>query len=188
MDNQRIPLLFHRPAAVFAAVFAVFTLCAQGALAETRINETAVRSAVNSLKFVRGIGKAVKLGVVFEPTSGQGQAEARQIAEIIGSLSKSGAVKIPMTVDVAGVAEVPGGNYDVLLITAGMSPHFEGLAGFARRNHVFNIGFDRACAQSGACTIAIEADAGVEIFLNEKTMKESGFDVDAAFRYMANRI
>lgn len=145
------------------------------------------------LNYVRGLekeGTSLILGIAYDPAQPQSLESAQAtLAQLNESkhTKKSGltAQLIPMT---ENGLQLDGGMIDIIYITHDMDRYYENLLDFAKKNHVFTFSTDKDCVQNNCCIVSVQTESGIDIFLNEGILRETGFEVDAAFKFMVKRV
>ena len=93
-------------------------------------------------------------------------------------------VKLVGTAVEAGA--VAGSNAQVLFVTKGVNYAAVGAA--AKGKKIITISSDAACANSGACVMAVATEPKVEIIVNRATASAVGAAFKAAFRMMIKEV
>ena len=159
------------------------------ALAETLVSPQEVQVLVNSLKYVIGLpssNEPLRIMALYNPAKSESKAEAetfvkqlatskiakgRHLTAMIGTLKDAESTKVPL-----------------LFVPKGFSAHYAEISKIAETNHLFPLTTDKECVVAKACILSFSVGESIEIFLSESALKTSGFDVDAAFRFMARPI
>ena len=135
----------------------------------------------NLLKYIHGVS-GTDIGIVYDPTVASSQHEAEMLVQSMGGKDEHRFALL--SVD-ALTQNIPT---KFLIVTKGLMPHFGGIASQARNQHIFTLSLDTQCTQQNSCVLSVDTTSGVEIFLNEVLLRELGFDVDAALRFMVKRV
>ncbi|MAK81538.1 hypothetical protein [Phenylobacterium sp.] len=125
-----------------------------------------------------------RMGVVFDPSKPASVAEKNEVMAAIGAGYDAGAVKLVGTAVEAGA--VAGSNAQVLFVTKGVNYAAVGAA--AKGKKIITISSDAACANSGACVMAVATEPKVEIIVNRATASAVGAAFKAAFRMMIKEV
>lgn len=150
-----------------------------------------VKATVNSLKYVRGLsdGNKLSIAVLYNSGSNASQTEAKQVVRAIKNMHtvpRIGTVA-PVLISINNINQAA--DFDVLYLVRGLSDYYDKIGRFSRKHNIFSISLEESCARNGSCAVSIKLGRGaVEIFLNETAMRSTGYEVDAAFRYMARRV
>lgn len=135
----------------------------------------------NLLKYIHGM-PSTDIGIIYDPSSATSQHEAEMLAQSIGAGSE---YKLSvMSVD----GLLHNAQTKFVIMTKGLTEHFASIARHARDQHIFTLSLDPACTQQKNCVLSVDTTSGVEIFLDEVLLRELGFDVDAALRFMVKRV
>jgi len=79
-------------------------------------------------------------------------------------------------------------DLDVVFVPHGMEAYYRTIYAIAKEKHVFTTSSDVNCTRGQGCALAVRSNSSVEIYLNESTMHDLGFEADAAFKFMVKRI
>jgi D-ribose pyranose/furanose isomerase RbsD len=134
---------------------------------------------VNLLKYIRGVA-TTDIGLVYDPALPASKHEAESLAQSLGNGYR------PTLVDVNALTQ--NAQIKLIILTNGLSAHFNSIASQTRQQHIFTLSIDTKCAEHNCCVLSIDTSSGIEIFLNETLLRELGFDVDAALRFMVKRV
>ena len=141
--------------------------------------------AGRALTFLEGgPSGATRMGVVFDPSKPASVAEKNAVMAAIGSGYNAGAIKLMGTAVEAGA--LGGSNAQVFFVTSGVNYAAVGAA--ARSKKIITISSDAACANSGACVMAVATQPKVEIIVNRATASAVGAAFKAAFRMMIKEV
>lgn len=158
--------------------------------AEAPVSKTDASVIVKSLDYVRGLrpdNGTLNVGIVYDPGNGASQQEAQVVYDLLKSMPQLEAGRLsPSLVSIHALGQHKSSQ--ILYIARGLNDYYARIRDFSHTNHVFNISLDRGCADTGCCAVAVQTGSKVKIFLNVEAMENSGFDVDATFRYMAVRV
>ncbi|HMD23998.1 MAG TPA: hypothetical protein VKH61_07840 [Streptosporangiaceae bacterium] len=104
-------------------------------------------------------------------------------AEIGGSLHIGGAVLTPRVVASAALAD---GRFTLVIAALGAAS--TAVLDAARAQHALCVTADLAAVQAGTCTMAIQSDRRVEIFVNRAAASQAGLTFATAFRIMVHEL
>ncbi len=128
-------------------------------------------------------GDAV-VAIVYQAGNPDSRDDAEALAaEIGGSLRIGGAVLTPRVVASTALA----GSRFALVITA-LGAASAAVIEAARAQHALCVTADLAAVQAGTCTMAIESDRRVEIYVNRDAASQSGLAFATAFRIMVHEL
>ena len=128
-------------------------------------------------------GDAV-VAIVYQAGNLDSRHDAEALAaEIGGSLRVGGAALTPEVVASTALA----GSRFALVITA-LGAASEAVIEAARARHALCVTADLAAVQAGTCTMAIESDRRVEIFINRAAASQAGLSFATAFRIMVHEL
>ncbi len=152
--------------------------CASHADSDTSKNAQVIS---NLLKYIHGVSLN-DIGIVYDPALAASQHEAEMLAQSIGGgdQHKLSLVSIDNLLHNTQVK--------FIVVTNGLMPHFSSIANYARSQHIFTLSLDTRCTQQNCCILSVDTTSGIEIFLNEVLLRDLGFDVDAALRFMVKRV
>ena len=176
---------------VLVALFIAF-VPAQNTYAQEEMGLVDVRAAVNIVRFVRGLKSnngSVFFGVLYDETSDVGLETANRIIGYVEQATNDNTrIKIvPQSVSIQSLSTVK--ELSVLFIPPNMSGYSGLINEYSKRNRVFNIGLDKPCVEQGMCIVSVvKTGSNIDVFVSYDTLLELGFDVEAAFKYMATKI
>lgn len=155
-------------------------------------NEQEAKAFLRSLNYIRGLernSKKTVIGVLYSKSLNSSKVDADIALEKITEAIKKNPSKGTLETKIIEFDDIEQDkNIDILMINASLYPKYSELKEISEKNKILNISMDPACAEQESCAISIQVKKGIEIFLNEKALTRSGYDVDAAFRFMATRI
>lgn len=158
---------------------------------ERSVTSGEARTVLNTLKYIRGIERKqgeVMIGVLFSEDIPGSEVLARRAAQELES-QKNILKKIKVRAVKASLRSFQQGlPPDILIVPSLMAGSYPRIKEVSLKNKVITISLDSACVREQVCAIGIESGGSTEIYLNEKVLSESGYDVDAAFKYMAIRL
>lgn len=135
----------------------------------------------NLLKYIHGVSDS-NIGIVYDSSIATSQHAAEALAQSLGA-------KDEHKFSVVSIDALPqNALIKFVIVMKGLAPHYNHIASQARNQHMFTLSLDTQCTQQNACILSIDTSSGVEIFLNEVLLRELGFDVDAALRFMVKRV
>lgn len=157
-----------------------------------------VEILANVQKYLRGLkpsvgdARGVAIGIVFDSTIPTSQHQAQKIADGISSsaLARQSEL-VPLTID---ISEVSGASaqelsaLQILYIVEDLDHAHDRIFGLARTLSLFTISHDMGCVKEQCAILGIVANDGINIFLNEATMRALGFGVDANFLFVVKRL
>jgi hypothetical protein len=124
------------------------------------------------------------VAIVYQADNPDSQRDAEAMAaEIGGALHIGGAVLTPRLVASTALA----GSQFALMITA-LGAASAAVVEAARTQHALCVTADLAAVQAGTCTMAIQSDRRVEIFLNREAASRAGLTFATAFRIMVHEL
>lgn len=176
--------MFERKTTRLAVVAAVAAMAApMAAHADGAKN---LQVAGRALTFLEsGPTGATKMGVVFDPSNAASVAEKNAVMAALGGGYNAGSITLTgAAVEASAVSGVSG--VKVLYVTKGVNYASVGAAAKAKK--IITIGSDAACANSGACVMAVETEPKVEIIVNRATAAAVGAAFKAAFRMMIKEV
>ncbi|MBK6896686.1 MAG: hypothetical protein IPH06_08860 [Alphaproteobacteria bacterium] len=158
---------------------------------ESDIGPSEAKTVLNTLKYIRGLERKkgdVVIAVLYQENDRESEAYARQGAEQIED-QKVILKKMKVRAETATLEKLNKGIMpDILLIPPNFSTAYPKIRVLSKENKLLTLSLGADCARQEACAISIETSGGVDIYLNEKVLSACGYDVDAAFRYMAIRL
>ncbi|HBH88703.1 hypothetical protein [Ponticaulis sp.] len=137
-----------------------------------------------ALSFVEGGATGnVTLAIVYADDVAGSQAEAEGISAIVGSGLNAGQVTLqPQLVSVSEIGGLGAGT--AIFVPAGMSAHYSEISS----SSAITVSTDRACAEAGACVVAVQSDPSVEIFVSRSAADARSVSFASAFRMMINEL
>lgn len=151
-----------------------------GAHADSAVQKDA-QIIANLLKYIHGVSVST-IGVIYDPAVSGSQRDAETLAQ---SLNDKDTRKLSL-VSVDTLGQNP--QIKFIIVTNGLASHFDAIAAKARRERIFTLSLDTKCTEQKCCVLSIDTSSGIEIYLNETLLREFGFDVDAALRFMVKRV
>lgn len=165
----------------FFFVFLLLLMTLPGSVRADSDSQKDAQVIANLLKYIHGV-PASDIGVVYDPSVAGSQ---RQADYLVQSLSGKDEHKfVPVSID----ALQQNASVKFVIVTKGLTQHFGHIASQAHNQRIFTLSLDTQCTQQNSCVLSIDTSSGVEIFLNETLLRELGFDVDAALRFMVKRV
>lgn len=160
------------------------------AQAQASTNARDVQAIVNSLKYVHGLHKkneALTVAALYNPAIPGSQSDAEQFLTHLAESSptKDGMELQGKLVPIAQLNQLPEGT---VIFVSNMPADFAEVKKAAAQHHFFTLGRGMECVQSAGCILAVDTNGSINIYLNEKALQASGFDVDAAFKFMVKPI
>ena len=163
------------------------SLAAAPALAVDSQDATVI---ANALKYVRGldvVDQKIPFGILYDSTIPNGYKQAEEFAtELSLSPTTTAGILIPRLINVAQLNRVA--KLSVLYVPSGMTQHYPAIEAFTRTQHIFTIGKETSCAQAKLCSISVQTENGIEIYLSDEVLRINGFEVDAILRFMVKRL
>ena len=149
------------------------------------------KAILNTLKYVRGLDRNegdVLIGVLYEENDLVSEAYARERTTQLED-QKSLLKRINVRAETTTLEKINQGRIpDVIVIPQDFSSSYPKIRELAKKDKFLPLSLDADCTRQETCAIGIELNGGVDIYLNEKVLSACGYDVDAAFRYMAIRL
>ena len=167
--------------------FAALSMIAASMLMSTTAHAAGERDLQligRALSFVEGGATGdVTLAIVYSDDVAGSQAEAESISGLIGSGLNAG--QVTLQAQLIPVSEISGlGSDSALFVPAGMSAHY----GDISASSAVTVSTDRACAEAGACVVAVQSDPSVEIFVSRSAAEARSVSFASAFRMMINEL
>ncbi|MCK5793025.1 MAG: hypothetical protein KAH34_19370 [Ketobacter sp.] len=154
-------------------------------------SSNATKALVQSLGFVRGLGAeshpSVDIVLLSDP---QGELSMKEAQDIEHYLHDHGQDKwAHLKLQRQRVTNLDAiTRAKIIIVTRGLDPHHKAIADKARQLGALVMSTDVNCIAAGDCVLGADEANGVTIYLNETALRESGFDVDAAFRFMVIKL
>lgn len=170
---------------------ALITYIAMGSIAHARpLTPNDVEVISNSLNYINGLtkqGKNVVIGLVYDASIAGSEADAKKNQEQIAS---SGAArKAGLSAELIPLDALAGkNNLGIVYIPEELATKSAQIYQTAKEKHIFTLGNSRQCVSEKCCILSIRADPVVEILINESTLRDLGFDIDATYRLMVKRV
>lgn len=166
----------------FLAFIACISLLFTDVSRAEAVSRADIAAITGALRYVRGLSALQPFEIVVlydaaipstkvEAEAFRAEAESEQVRARLQALDALG-----------------GLGASVLYIPSGMEAHYEQIASYAKAQHLFTVTKTKSCVVSPACIVSVRTDAGIEIFVNENNLRNLGFEVDAAFKFMAKRV
>lgn len=137
-----------------------------------------------ALSFVEGGATGnVTIAIVYADDVAGSQAEAESVSSIIGSGLSAGQVTLqPQLVSISDIGSI--GSDAALFVPAGMNAHFGSISSAS----AITVSTDRACAEAGACVVAVQSQPSVEIYVSRSAADARSVSFASAFRMMINEL
>lgn len=166
------------------ALCAVLTAAAP---AQAEVDAKDVQVIARSLGFMNGLpGDSVAVAVLHDPAQPATGADADRFVALLGQGAKAGsAVLVPKKVAIGELAGLAG---PVILLPNGMAAHFQRIRDAQRGRGIVSVTTDRACAENGACVMAVRASPKVEIVISRTAGTEAGVSFKQAFKMLITEI
>lgn len=170
-------------------LLALFIFCCLDNSASASYDKTAYVLA-NSVKYIRGFhsnSSELVVGIIYNPTESASKNEAEHFFKAINNISNTNALTLKAKlVPINQFREQS--DLDIAYLTRGLNSNFTELYDISKEQGLFTVSSDMDCVTKKCCILSINSSSGVEIYLNETTMRELGFDVNAAFKFMVERV
>lgn len=144
----------------------------------------------NSLRYIRGIQTSsgeIYVGAVYDPKNPDSKAQAEQFVHCVGEAAAARRVSITArTVAVDRLTEAS--DLHMVYLATGLSEHCSLIYEHSRNHRIFPFSTSKAEVRLKCCILSFDTRSGVDIYLNQKTLRELGFAVDSAFKFMVKRI
>ena len=157
--------------------------------AESTVSPQEVQVMVNTLKYIVGLppaDKPLQILALYDASLPDSKAQAEAFVQQV-SVNKTAKAR-HVVARISTLQDGASGAAPLVFIPTGFSAHYKEVAELAKNKHVFPITTDKDCVAAKACALSFSVGDSIEIFLSEDALKTSGFDVDAAFRFMARPI
>ena len=148
-----------------------------------------VQVIVNALKYVTGLpdkSETRHILALYDPAIPESKTQAESFVKQL-SLNKN-AKTLKITAATGTLQDAQSINAALLYIPSGFSVHYKNVSELSGKKHLFPITTNKDCVMAKACALSFSVGESVEIFISEDALKAFGFDVDAAFRFMARPI
>ncbi len=144
-----------------------------------------VTKAVGFMK--SGPSGDVDVLIVYDGGKPASKSDADALSGILGGgMTEKGVTYKPVMTDVSSLGSVPAGS--IVYVANGMSAHHGKIGGAAKSAGALALSADRACVDSGACSMFVSSSPKVEIVLNKGTVEGAGIEFQAAFKMMVTEI
>jgi len=128
-------------------------------------------------------GEAV-VAIVYAGRDADSRRDAEALAAEVGSsLRIGGATLTPIVVDTAALASI---RFSLVIMATGADSALVSEAASAQ--HALCVTADLAAVRAGTCTMAIQSDRRVEIFINREAAIRAGLTFATAFRIMVHEL
>ncbi len=144
----------------------------------------------NTLKYVRGIQpdpSGLIVGIIYDPENSSSKEYAESLNKSLLYAAKLGNKKMnPKLIKISDIES--SSSFSVAYIAPDMKAYFEKIFQISKQKQIFTVSSDMECVKGKCCILLIKSGSKVEMYLNETTMRELNFEVDAAFKFMVKRI
>lgn len=153
------------------------------------VSAQAVRAMINSVPYIIGLNKrsdTIHILALYDSAIPSSREEADSFVKEMdrSPLTK----KHGFTAEIWDVADISTQKASMFYVPGAFSPHYQSIRKTMEAGHVFTWGLDRECVAAKICALSFSVDNSVEIYLSEDVLKFSGFDVNAAFRFIVRPI
>lgn len=170
-------------------LLALVMFCCLGNQAVASFKKTA-HVLANSVKYIRGFdnqSSELAVGIVYDPAESASNNEANAFYEAITTMSNTNTQTLKAKlIPVSDFDEQS--DLDIAYVTQGFNADYSTVYNVSKEKGLFTVSSNVDCVTKKCCILSINSASGVEIYLNEITMHELGFDVSAAFKFMVERV
>ncbi len=183
---SRMPV---RPPRALLVIVAVLCAC-EAASGESPLHRD-TEVFFNARHFIRGMKAAgstgAVVGVAYDETNTVSATEAKAfLARLRSTASQMNVSLHGRLIEISGLEDHADVHY--IYVPHGVDKHYQKIYDFALRNRIFTFSTDAAAVKAPCCILGLNTRSGVEIYLNQRTLRALGFDVDAAFKYMVKQL
>lgn len=149
-------------------------------------NKDAVMAAMRTLNFVSlPAGSSVEAAITYDPSSDQSRSQAIALEGMLGSELRAGRIMIRVQkIPVTELQKATG--LAVIILTDDLDAHFDKIERKAISGKILNVSFGMKCVEMKKCTMGVQTQPNVEIFVSEEAAASAGINFSAAFLLMAN--
>jgi hypothetical protein len=170
-----------------AALILSFVLLAVGGPAIAEITQTDVLVVGRAMGFVEGFGgRTVRMGIVFAAGSPQSVQEANELKTILGNQFRVGNnVLVPVLLRSDQVIDTDVGMF---FLTGGIGAAAEKVATASKERKIPCITFDLAQVRNGTCTLGVQSQPKIDVFINRHAAAQSNTVLSSVFRLMVHEL
>jgi hypothetical protein len=151
------------------------------------VTQTDVLVAGRAMGFGEGFGgREVRMGIVFVPSSAQSMQDANELKTILGNQLRIGNnVLTPILLRTDQVADADVG---IFFLTGGVGAAAAKVAIASKTRKIPCITFDLAQVRNGTCTMGVQSQPRIEVFINREAAAESKTVLSPVFRLMVREL
>ncbi len=153
--------------------------------------EIVVKTVAKSLKYIRSDSKSLDnsgvFGILYAKEIPLSHPVAQSyIGPFIEALRDH---NVPLKVSLISAEELESvKNLNYLYVPPVLSTLYQSLSLVADEKKIMTLGEKKECSIKRCCVLAFDYENGLEIYLNQKSLRSRGFGLRGAFRFMVKRI
>lgn len=133
-----------------------------------------------------GPSGTVSVAVVYADGDAASQAAADALAGQIGSGKSAG--KLTLNASSVAASALGSAGAQIILVPNGQAGVYSAVQSAATSGQGISVSADKACAEAGACIIAVATAPKVEIFISGSASAAAGVNFGSAFRMMIKEL
>ncbi len=170
------------------ALFAIICgFVAMASPAAAQVTQTDLLVAGRAIGFIDNLKRGdVSIGIVYDPAIAQSAQQASELNAMMGNgLHIGNLVLKPVMLP---IGKLGGDNSDLFFLTEGVGGEAARVGHASRARKISCITFDLAQVRNGNCTIGVQTQPKIQVFVNRAAAQESGTDLAGVFRIMITEI
>ena len=170
-----------------AFVFFVAGLSALALPAAAQVTQTDLLVAGRAIGFIDNLKRGdVRVGIVYDPNIAQSAQQASELdTGMSDGLHIGNLVLKPVLLP---IGKLGSDNSDLYFLTEGVGAEAAKVGHASRARKISCITFDLAQVRNANCTIGVQTQPKIEVFVNRAAAQESGTDLAGVFRIMITEI
>jgi len=168
-----------------AALIAGFAALAMPAAAE--VTETDLLVAGRAIGFIDNLKRGdLRVGIVYDPGVAQSAQQASELSTMMGGGLRIGNLVLKPVM--LPIGKLGGDNSDLFFLTEGAGAEAANVGRASRARKIPCITYDLAQVRNANCTIGVQTQPKIEVFVNRAAAQDSGTDLAGVFRIMITEI
>lgn len=144
------------------------------------------RVMLKALTYVRGIN--MENGLTIALVYDENDPDSTQRAEIYAKNLTQNAHLAPVEINIIKIPDLNSKLPPQVMVLPVLSEaKLKQVSQFAKQHQILSMTNDIDCVKKARCVLGVDVSHGVDIYLSEQAMLETGVDFDAAFKFMVKR-
>jgi hypothetical protein len=155
--------------------------------AAAEVTQTDLLVAGRAIGFMDNLKRGdVRVGIVYDPGVAQSAQQASELNAMMGAGLHIGSLVLrPVMLP---IGRLGSDNSDLFFLTEGLGAEAAKVGRASRAHKISCITFDLTQVHNGNCTMGVQTQPKIEVFVNRAAARESGTDLAGVFRIMITEI